>query len=127
MPDLQHHFSHAASVMPVADMERSLHFYRDQLGFELSFTWQEPVSYAIVRGGENVQIHLSLRDQPATGDDRKNSRVMIYVFVHDIDGLYQTYQERKVKIKTPIGDRDYKMRDFDVEDPDGHLICFGAG
>ncbi len=125
MPDLHHHFSHAAPIMPVDDMQRSLAYYRDQLGFKVDFTWEDPVSYAIVRAGENVQIHLSLRDKPI-GKDRP-SRSMIYIFVRDIDDLYQVYQERKVNIKTPISDRDYKMRDFDVEDPDGHVITFGRG
>lgn len=125
MPDLSHHFSHAATVMPVDDMNRSLAFYRDQLGFKVSFTWEDPVSYAILRGGENVQIHLSLRDTPI-GVGTKSGR-MVYLFVHDIDGLYKTFHARKVNIKTPLSEQDYKMRDFDVEDPDGHLITFGAG
>lgn len=125
MPDLQHHFSHAAPIIPVDDMDRSLAFYRDQLGFTVSFTWEDPISYAILRAGDHVQIHLSLRDQPVDKD--KRSRSMIYVFVRDIDKLYQVYKERKVNIKTHIDDRDYQMRDFDVEDPDGHLLTFGNG
>lgn len=126
MPDLIHHFSHAATVIPVMDMEKSMAFYRDQLGFEITFTWEDPVSYAIAKAGENVQVHLTKIDQAATPPDRGMS-TLVYIFVNNIDALYQAYSESGVTIKTPIGDQDYGMRDFDVQDPDGHILCFGEG
>jgi len=126
MPDLNHHFSHAATVIPVIDVSRSLAFYRDQLGFKVTFSWEDPPSYAVLKAGEHVQIHLSQRPQQAEAA-AAGAGTMVYIFVQDIDGLYQAYSQREVAIHTPIGDRDYGMRDFDLLDPDGNIISFGAG
>ena len=42
-----------------------------------------------------------------------------------IDLLYQKCLEKAVPVHHPIGNRDYQMRDFDVIDPDGHIIEVG--
>ena len=116
-------FSHAATVWPVKDMAASLAFYRDQLGFQVNFTWEDPITYAVLKRGE-IAIHLTIRDDmPA---DYKPLAVL-YVFVHNVDALWQELSAKEVKVVSPIGDRDYGMRDFDVEDPNGYRIVFGKG
>lgn len=118
-------FSHAATVLPVHDVDASIAFYRDQLGFQLTFTWKEaPTEYAVLKAGNDVSLHLTLRRDGLTPSP---DHTILHVFVHDVDQLYQAYQQREVPIVTPIGDREYNMRDFDIKDPDGHIICFGKG
>ncbi|MEM7513019.1 MAG: VOC family protein [Bacteroidota bacterium] len=115
-------FSHAATVLSVKDVEASLAFYRDKLGFEITFTWEEPASYAVLKRGE-VSIHLtSSLNPPVQGD-----HTALYVFVYDIEALYKDYLAREVPIDTHLNTRDYGMKDFDVLDPDGYRICFGQG
>ncbi len=117
-------FSHAATIVPVADVAQSAAFYRDKLGFSIEFTWQQPPTYAVLRGGEQVSLHLSQSDQNQQGPGKG---VAVYVFVHDPDQLYAQYKLAGAPITTPIGNRDYHMRDFDVTDPDGNVLCFGCG
>ncbi|MEM9936939.1 MAG: VOC family protein [Bacteroidota bacterium] len=115
-------FSHAATVISVKEVETSLSFYRDKLGFEITFTWEEPVSYAILKRGE-VSIHLtSSLTPPVQGD-----HTALYVFVYDVEALYKDYLAREVPIDTHLDTRDYGMMDFDILDPDGYRICFGQG
>lgn len=116
-------FSHAATVLPVQDMQASIRFYTHSLPFELSFSWGEPVSYAVLKKG-GVSIHLTQR-----ADDREPSseHCALYIFVYDIDQIYQHCVEQKVNIINPLSERDYEMRDFDIADPDGHIISFGKG
>lgn len=45
-------FSHFACVPPVHDVQKSLNFYHDKLGFEITFKWNDPVDHAVLKGGE---------------------------------------------------------------------------
>ncbi|MDN3203763.1 VOC family protein [Algoriphagus sediminis] len=116
-------FSHAATILPARDMSKSIDFYTKKLGFNLEFSWEDPVSYAVLRRGE-VNIHLSLMDKNA---DSKTFRSLIYIFVHDIESIYEECLKKGVVVETPLASRDYKMKDFDISDPDGHQITFGCG
>ena len=44
-------FSHAATVFPVKNVEQSVAFYSKKLGFTVTFTWEEPMSYAVLKKG----------------------------------------------------------------------------
>ena len=124
MPDLRKLYSHAATILPVKDIQASIQFYRDLLDFDLTFTWGAPVDYAILKGGDQITIHLT---ESTNVEVSNQNHIKIYCFVHDVDALYEAFLARKVQVHTPIGDRDYRMRDFDISDPDGHLISFGKG
>ena len=114
--------SHAATILPVLDVMASATYYRDKLGFDITFTWGKPVDYAVLNREEAVSIHFSKRSED-TPVPKKH--IAIYVFTHDVDQLYEEFQTKGARISTPIGDREYGMRDFDVEDPDGYLLSFG--
>jgi len=115
-------YSHAATVFPVSDMEKSIVFYRDQLQFEVLFTWMEPIDYAVLKK-DGIGIHLTLQDTRVV----TSGRTALHVFVHDVDAVYANVKQHGTIIHTTIGDREYGMRDFDVKDPDGHIISFGMG
>ncbi|SDR92470.1 glyoxalase superfamily protein [Gramella sp. MAR_2010_147] len=116
-------FSHSAAIFPVGNLELSLDFYTKKLGFEKTFEWGEPVYYAVVKRG-GVGIHLTKRS-----DGGRPSRYhrALYIFVNDIDKLNKDCKNKNVRIVNDLEQRDYKMRDFDIEDPDGFIITFGKG
>ena len=49
----------------LADVERALSFYRDALGFSVTFTNGEPVSFAVISQGERSSISAFSRKRPA--------------------------------------------------------------
>ncbi len=115
-------FSHAATIFHVKDPQSAAQFYRDMLGFDITFEWGDPVEYVVTNREDAIGIHFS----KLAPDDQRNFQASIYVFVYDVDALYQEFNERSVAIHTPIGTRDYGMRDFDILDPDGNMLCFGT-
>lgn len=116
--------SHAATVLPVKDVSTSITFYRDVLGFELTFSWGEPVDYAVLNRDEAVRIHLVNRNGPPS---TIGNHTAIYIFCHDVDELFKEYERKGANIINDIGNREYHMRDFDLKDPDGHVLSFGKG
>ena len=47
-----------------------------------------------------------------------------YVYVRDADALHEELRDRGAEIVKPPTDQAYDCREFEVRDPDGHVICF---
>ena len=110
----------AATLFVVQDVLRSVEHYRDVLGFRVEFTYGEPTFYAGIER-DNVAIHL----QAASETKRQPGHGAINVFVTGVDPLYQELKARGARTTEEPADRPYGMRDFDIVDLDGNLLCFG--
>jgi uncharacterized glyoxalase superfamily protein PhnB len=112
----------SATVFVVEDVLRSVAFYRDRLGFDVAFTYGEPVFYGGVCRGD-VTIHL----QAARASKHQRGQGAINIFTADVDAVYEEFRQRGVAATNAPADRPYGMRDFDLTDPDGNFLCFGTG
>ncbi|MBI1385212.1 MAG: hypothetical protein GC150_09900 [Rhizobiales bacterium] len=119
-------FIRAMTVLQVASLEASIAFYGEKLGFVSHGIWSEradaPGDFAIVQRGP---VTLAL-DRSRAGPVPVNQWWAAYVYVADADALYRELKNDGVIIHREIGDMPYGMRDFDVRDPDGHIIAFGS-
>lgn len=116
-------FSHAAPVFPVTDVNATIHYYEEKLGFTCSFTYGEPVTYAVVQRG-GVSIHLTAREDQYLPSSRHTA---LWIFVEDVNKVYAELHTRDIRIVNDIADRDYGMRDFDIRDLNGFILTFGTG
>jgi len=125
---MDHHptgISHFAPVVAVPDVLKTINWYKEKLGFDISFTWNDPVDYAVVKKGESVSLHFSKADE--FSPEKLPDTTLVYFFVFDVDAIHADFLKRGVeKISSPE-DRDYGMRDFDVVDPNGYRLSFGKG
>jgi catechol 2,3-dioxygenase-like lactoylglutathione lyase family enzyme len=108
----------AATVFQVKDLETSLKFYRDILGFAEDFQFGE---YAGVHLGE-LHLHLCAH----TVWRRPSGGGSVSVFGDEVDTYYANLQSHGAKIEREPADEPYGMRDFVVSDPDGNLLTFGC-
>ncbi len=110
----------AATVFVVSDIDQSLAYYRDALGFQVTFQYGEPSFYVCLCRDE-VALHLlaasKTKQLPGHGG--------LCVFVKDVDAVYAELLERGAKVVKPPQDYDYGMRDFDLIDLDGNRIPYG--
>jgi len=113
--------SHGALVLPTTDLQTSVDWYTDKLGFSCTFTWGDPLDYAVLNLDRKVHLHLTQSPDPVPTVDQ----TVLYLFVHQITAYYHQLKEKGVPIDTPLETRDYGMKDFDIRDPSGHRICFG--
>ena len=109
-----------ATVLTVRDIAASLAYYRDALGFTITFEWGEPTYYVCLCRDE-AAVHLRAANKfellPGNG--------ALCIFVEDVDAIHAELVARKAKVVKPPQDYDYGMRDFDVVDLDGNQIFFG--
>jgi lactoylglutathione lyase len=113
----------------VTDVERSIRFYRDVLGFTVSQTVPEapPYVFAVVQSGP-VQIFLNapgpaIEEYPAFKDRPLGGTLTLFIDVVDIERSHAELQN-KVKIVMPLDHKWYGVTEFAFEDPDGYLITF---
>jgi uncharacterized glyoxalase superfamily protein PhnB len=119
MPDPGFQVTGHATVLHVKDMPTALAYYRDQLGFAVTFSWEDPPRYVCLCLGD-AAIHLNSYVPPAGPSH-------VQFFCKGVDALYDQLIARGVGIVDPLTDQPYGMRDFVVTDPDGHRLVFGQG
>ena len=115
----------------VSNVPSSLSFYRDRLGFEITFAGPEPddIFFGIVRRG-GAQILLKDIGVPPmpnhTRDVKKGiARWDAFVYVPDPDALAHEFASRKVEFFVPLKDTHDGLRGFEVKDVDGYVLFFG--
>ena len=110
----------AATVFVVTDVPKSMAYYRDALGFAVTFEYGAPLYYACLCR-DDVELHLI----DARHTERRPGHGGLCVFVTDVDKLYAELVGRGATLVNAPEDRPYGMRDFDARDPDGNHLSFG--
>jgi len=111
----------------VRDLSAALAFYRDKLGFEVTFTTPagDPFFGIVCRD----RAMLMLKDvgvDPLPNSHREPSaRWDAYVDVPDPDALAAEFNSRNVEFSKPLKDTHDGLRGFEVTDSDGYVLFFG--
>ena len=115
----------------VRHVPSSLSFYRDRLGFEITFQGPEPddIFFGIVRrGGAQILLKdVGVAPLPNYKRDVNQgiARWDAFVIVPDPDALAAEFASRNVEFFEPLMDTDSGLRGFEVEDVDGYILFFG--
>jgi hypothetical protein len=117
----------------VSHVPSSLSFYRDRLGFEITFQGPDPddTFFGIVRrgGAEILLKDIGVAPVPnCTRDVKKGiARWDAFVHVRDPDALAAEFASRGVEFfqPLPLKDTGDGLRGFEVKDVDGYILFFG--
>ena len=118
----------------VSHVPSSLSFYRDRLGFEITFQGPAPddIFFGIVRrGGAQILLKdVGVAPVPNyTRDVKKGiARWDAFVVVPDPDARRPNLLRaisRNVEFFEPLKDTDDGLRGFELKDADGYLLFFG--
>jgi catechol 2,3-dioxygenase-like lactoylglutathione lyase family enzyme len=122
MNDIADHgirFGRIAAMLPVKDIGKAQDFYTTVLGFRTIFQNGSPIGFVILKLGE-AELHLSW--QPAHKAPPFN---VAHLMVDDVDALHQLCKRNGLRIVKGLQDKDYGLRAFVFEDPDGNRIDVG--
>jgi len=99
--------------LPVSDLSATQAWYRDVLGFEIA--WASEDFGAVWQ--DRVEIFFARVARP--------SLAVLCVRVEDADALCKRYREGGARIVSDPEDKPWGMREFTLEDPNGHRLRIG--
>jgi catechol 2,3-dioxygenase-like lactoylglutathione lyase family enzyme len=123
--------SSIAPLFIVKNVPETLAFYRDRLGFDITFQGPEPddIFFGIVRRGGAMIMFKAIGVDPVpnyTRDIKQGiARWDAYVYVPDPDGLAAEFTSRNVEFVVPLQNNHDGLRGFEVKDVNGYVLFFG--
>src|SRR5215470_873472 len=114
----------AAPQFLVENLDASLSFYEQRLGFSRDFVYDD--FYASVSRDRAV-IHLKCAPklEAERAHRRSGEHLDAYLVVSGVAELHDELVGRGVRIAKPLQEHPWGTRDFQVEDVDGYILCFG--
>lgn len=112
----------------VCDVERSIAFYCERLGFEVSFREPEENSFFAIlrRDGAGIFIKSERGVMPVPNATRHpHLRWDAYLSAADPDALAGEFLVQDVEFSAPLQDTHDGLRGFEIIDPDGYVLFFG--
>lgn len=115
----------------VRDVPAALAFYRDRLGFDI--TYQGPtdddIFFGIVQRGAAMIMMKDIGVEPVPNHTREVKKGIArwdaYCHVPDPDALAAEFTSRNVEFFSPLQDNDDNLGGFEVQDADGYVLYFG--
>lgn len=115
----------------VKDVPAALAFYRDRLGFEITFQGPEPddIFFGIVERDRAMIMFKDIGVEPMPNHTRDvgkgDARWDAYVYVPDPDALAAEFASRNVEFFEPLKNTHDGLRGFEIKDADGYVLFFG--
>ena len=120
-----------ASVIPnllVRDIDRSTAFYRDVLGFSVKTVPDAAPFVFVWLERDGVPVFLNdpkavEQDYPGATGRPFGGTATLFFIVSDVDGFHAAIASR-VTVIMELKTQFYGLREFAIEDPDGHILTF---
>jgi catechol 2,3-dioxygenase-like lactoylglutathione lyase family enzyme len=111
-------FNEVTPVLRVSDLEVSLKYYGEVLGFKLDWRDDDGNSFASVSRGR-CHLFLSVGDQGNAGS-------WLWIGVSDVDILHQELQIKGARVRHPPTNYPWGSRELHIEDPDRNVLRLGS-
>jgi uncharacterized glyoxalase superfamily protein PhnB len=115
----------------VEDVDATIAFYRDMLGFTVTATVPDatPYVWASLKSGDveiMAQARHSLEEElPQLVGKPLGATLTLYIGVDDADALHSAIQGKATIIKAPMT-APYGAREFYAQDPNGYILGFSS-
>lgn len=113
----------------VANLQNSVSFYRDKLGFEVRYISPDEHPYFAIIVCDNISIMLkeiAADIKPVPNHTRHEwARWDAYISVLQPDILFEEYRSRGLSFHRPLQIDDDRLWGFEIADADGYVLFFG--
>jgi catechol 2,3-dioxygenase-like lactoylglutathione lyase family enzyme len=111
----------------VRNVPAALAFYRDRLGFAVTFEGPDgDVFFGIVERGAAMIMFKDVGIDPLPNPRReRGARWDAYLNVPNPDALAEEFASRGVAFSVELKDTEDGLRGFEIKDADGYVLFFG--
>jgi len=113
-------FRRVAPRLPVAELQPSIEFYVNFLGFKLGLLWPEIVPTFAILDRDDMSVQFCLADSPGGAPPE---RATLCFDVDDVRALHANLDGR-IPVEWGPEVYWYGRREFAVRDPGGYLLIF---
>jgi catechol 2,3-dioxygenase-like lactoylglutathione lyase family enzyme len=120
-----------APLLIVSSVPAALAFYRDRLGFTVTFQGPEPddIFFGMVQRGAAMLMFKSVGVVPLPNSTRNVGKGVArwdaYLYVPDPDALAADFASQSLEFAEPLHDTAEGLRGFSLKDADGYVLFFG--
>jgi uncharacterized glyoxalase superfamily protein PhnB len=111
----------STAIFACSDIEKTLSYYRDVLGFESSWTWGEPPTFG---GAKMDGASIMFCWQPELAE--RISGHQHWLTVDSVEQLYESHRSKGASIISDIEDKPWGFREYVVEDLNGYHLRFAG-
>ena len=116
----------------VGNIEQTIAFYCDKLGFETRFRQPDRNPFFAIIGRDGAQIFIKSEEEVVPVPNHKRHphlRWDAFVYAPDPDALAAEFADRfpqgGAAFSEPLKDTHDGLRGFEISDPDGYVLFFG--
>jgi len=113
----------AAPQFLVNDLDAALAFYTERLGFATDFVY-EGFYASVSRDGASIHLKCAPKLAAERAHRRAEDHLDAYFDVVGVRDLYREFTERGAPISRSLQSQAWQQVDFQIEDPDGYILCF---
>jgi catechol 2,3-dioxygenase-like lactoylglutathione lyase family enzyme len=111
----------------VGNVERTIAFYTDRLGFETRYKEPEQDPFFAIVGRDGASLFIKAGKAAPLPNPKRDPEMKwdAYCYTPDPDALAAEFAGRGASFSNPLNDTSEGLRGFEITDPDGHVLFFG--
>lgn len=116
-----------ATVLLVKDVVAAAEYWRDRVGFTIPRFWGEPPAFCMPqRDGHIIMLSQAPADHVIVPHWKIVDKMWnAYFWVDDVEAIHAELVGRGASIDYGLCIQPYNVREFGIQDLDGHDIAFG--
>jgi catechol 2,3-dioxygenase-like lactoylglutathione lyase family enzyme len=113
-------------MLSVADVEKTLRFYQESLGFEVIHRHERGgfLRWAMGKAGETELMFARCDVSQSVLPFDTKEHLVLYFRLDNVEVLHALLREKEYPVSS-LRVTCYRMQEFDLRDPDGYQLRFG--